>query len=224
VKILGIILARSGSKRIPYKNINFLGNLRLFEWTLNQCKNIEFINDFIVSTNDKLIFEKSKKNNFITPWLRPKKLCTDNATSYSACVHALRWYEKKIQIIDAIFLFQVTSPFRSKKNILDGIKTFIKFKKPVLSVAEVLNNNLQNEKKIFTINNKNITFKRDKNYQTKKKFRATGSIYIWPKELLLRDKSFKLERAYPLIINNKKESLDIDNKKDWKIAETYLKK
>ena len=216
-------MARSGSKRIPNKNINFLGNKRLFEWTLNRCRNIKFITDFLVSTDSELLIENAKKKRFVTPWLRPKKLCTDKSTSYSACAHALRWYEKKIRAVDAIFLFQVTSPFRTKKNILDGINAFIKFKKPVISVAEVSNNTFQNEKNIFTISNNKIILKKNKCCKGKK-FKATGSIYIWPKKLLLLDKRFKLEKAYPLIINNKKENIDIDTKKDWKIAEAYLKK
>jgi CMP-N,N'-diacetyllegionaminic acid synthase len=224
VKILGIILARSGSKRILNKNTNFLGNIRLFEWTLNQCNRINFITDFLVSTDNKLIFEEAKKKKFIVPWLRPKKLCTDKSTSYSACAHALKWYEKKVQTVDGIFLFQVTSPFRTKKNITDGIKAFIKYKKPVLSVTEVLNHNFNDEKKNFIIKNNNIILKRDRNNQKKKKFTATGSIYIWPKKLLLSDKGFKFEKAHPFIINNKKECIDIDTEKDWKIAEAYLKK
>ena len=87
------------------------------------------VNNVIVSTDDNLIYNISKKRGFLVPWLRPKRLATDKSTSYSACAHAIRWYEKNISKIDAILLLQVTSPFRTKKSIIKSIDLYKKLKK-----------------------------------------------------------------------------------------------
>lgn len=222
MKILGIILARAGSKRIPFKNKKFLGKKRLFNWTLDVCKKLSPIKDFIVSTDDKQIFNISKKRGFLVPWLRPKKLSTDKSTSYSACLHAIKWYEKNINIIDAILLLQVTSPFRSIKSVLKTINLFTKLKTPVVSVTRMGNKEKIQENNIFKIK-KNKIYTYDKKSKSPK-YKITGSIYLWPKDTLFNDKCFKLSNAHAFIINNKKQSLDLDTQEDWKKAEYYIKK
>jgi len=221
MKILGIVLARSGSKRIPFKNKKILGKKKLFCWTLDKCKKLPNINHVIVSTDDSLIYKISKKKGFLVPWLRPKKLATDKSSSYSACAHAIRWYESKISKIDAILLLQVTSPFRTRKSIINSIDLYKKLKKPIVSIKKVGNKNFDQEKYIYQINNNNKIISPQKN-SINDLYKITGSIYLWPKKKLLKDKFFKFSGAHGLIINNKKQSLDIDLPSDWKTALDFL--
>ena len=53
MKFLGIILARKGSKRIKNKNLKNLKNKPLVSWTIDFVKNLEDINDVILSTDSK---------------------------------------------------------------------------------------------------------------------------------------------------------------------------
>ena len=222
MKILGIILARSGSKRIPHKNKKNLGNKKLFCWTLDKCKKLPYVNNVIVSTDDNLIYNISKKRGFLVPWLRPKRLATDKSTSYSACAHAIRWYEKNISKIDAILLLQVTSPFRTKKSIINSIDLYKKFKKPIVSIKKISKKKFDNEKYVYQINNNNKIIIPKKNSKGDL-YKITGSIYLWPKKTLLKDKFFKFKGAHGLVINNKKQSLDIDLSSDWNTALKFLK-
>lgn len=221
MKILGIVLARSGSKRIPFKNKKILGNKKLFCWTLDKCKNLPNVNHVIVSTDDSLIYKISKKKGFLVPWLRPKKLATDKSSSYSACAHAIKWYESKISKIHAILLLQVTSPFRTKKSIIHSIDLYKKLRKPIVSIKKIGKENLNQKKYIYEINKNNKIICPKKNSKNDL-YKITGSIYLWPKKKLLKDKSFKFNGAHGFIINNKKQSLDIDLPSDWKTALDFL--
>ena len=60
MKILALVTARKGSKRLPNKNIRLLGNKPLIVWTINSAKNIPEICDILVSTDDQAIVSISK--------------------------------------------------------------------------------------------------------------------------------------------------------------------
>ena len=58
----------------------------------------------------------------------------------------------------------------------------------------------------------------------KKNHEPNGVIYLTPVNLLKKYKCFSYKGFIPLIINSKKESLDIDYKTDLIKAKKYLKK
>ena len=61
MKVVAIIPAREGSLRLPKKNRKKLLGLPLIYWSINFAKKLKFIDDIIVSTNDKVIIKKLKK-------------------------------------------------------------------------------------------------------------------------------------------------------------------
>lgn len=208
MNILAIITARKGSKRLKKKNIKILGKKPLINWTIDFAKNINLFDDILVTTDDVEILNIAKKKNIIAPWIRPKKLSTDKASSYSAVIHALRWYEKNKKKIDCICLLQPTSPFRSKKNLNDAFKIFKQTKKSVISVMK---------KKV-----KNPLSK--KNYENKQFniFMPSGNFFlISPKELKVF-KNFINHNNYLYLISNPKENIDINDLSDWKLAKSYI--
>ena len=123
MKILILITARAGSKRIAKKNKKLLGKKPLIFWTLKVAKKIENICDILVSTDDNEIAIFSKKNGALVPWLRPKKISSDKSSSAQAALHAIKWYENKLKKIDCLLLLQPTSPFRNVVRINNVIIT-----------------------------------------------------------------------------------------------------
>ena len=116
----------------------------------------------------------------------------------SSSLHALIWYEKNIQEVDGIFLFQPTSPFRKENKINLAVKMFSKYNKQIVSVC-----------------NKN-TYKFNKNS-------INGSIYLSPVSILKRFKSFSKKGFIPLKMTSNKENIDIDTKDDFDFATKLLK-
>ena len=80
-KVLAIIPARGGSKRLPRKNILDLGGKPLIWWTINAAKKSKYIDRVIVSTEDSEIGEVSKSLGAEVPFFRPRKLAQDSTTT-----------------------------------------------------------------------------------------------------------------------------------------------
>ena len=73
-KILAIIPARGGSKRIPKKNIIDFQGKPMIAWTIEAALESEVFNKVIVSTDDELISNVSKQYGASVPFLRKKML------------------------------------------------------------------------------------------------------------------------------------------------------
>ena len=50
--VLGITLARGGSKRVPRKNIIDINGKPLIQYTIDEVKKSKYIDNYIVSTDD----------------------------------------------------------------------------------------------------------------------------------------------------------------------------
>ena len=116
MRILTVIAARGGSKRLPGKHIRVLGEKPLIIWSIDVAKDIPEICDILVSTDDTAIASVCTEAGILVPWLRPVELATDTANLVDVVLHALGWYETEKGAVDGILLLQPTSPFRTKKN------------------------------------------------------------------------------------------------------------
>ena len=210
MKILILITARAGSKRIIKKNKKLLGKKPLIFWTLQVAKKIKNICDILVSTDDNEIAIFSKKNGVLVPWLRPKVLSGDNISSERAALHALKWYENQVQKVDGLLLLQPTSPFRNLKIFKKIINSYKKnFNKNYISVSK---------SKSFNISK---NFKKNNNIRNN--YIPNGSFYLISPKDLRNKKSFAPNNSIPLIINSMDESLDIDDRNDWNLAKLISK-
>ena len=222
MKILALVTARKGSKRLPNKNIRLLGNKPLIVWTINSAKNIPEICDILVSTDDQAIVSISKDIGAYVPWLRPVDLATDTASSVDVALHALNWYESERGAVDGILLLQPTSPFRTKETIQRGIELFKKYNcLPVLGVSPV------NSHPMWTLKMSGeylIPFLDGQNFGTRAQnlplaYEVNGSFYLITPSELRASNSFLGKKTIPLVINSPRESKDIDTDWDFKIAE-----
>ena len=222
MRILAVIPARGGSKRVPGKNMRKLGNKPLINWTIDSAFNTPELSAIMVSTDDPQIAEIAQSAGATVPWLRPIKLATDESKSVDVAIHALDWYETENGKVDGILLLQPTSPFRSQASIQKGIELFIKHNyQTVIGVTP-------------THAHPMWTFKQKGNYlvpyidglgfKTRSQdlplaYLVSGSFYlISPKELRIQN-SFVTPKIIPLLIESPQEALDIDTEWDFKLAE-----
>ena len=227
MKILALITARSGSKRIPNKNIKKLCGKPLINWSIDAAKGIGDICDILVSTDSPIIAEIANKAGAIAPWLRPEEMATDSSSSVDVSLHALDWYQSEIGKVDGLLLLQPTSPFRTVKTIKKSIKLFSRHKmKSVIGFSPVSEHPLwcyKLEKGIMKpfVNN---TQEHLKSQDLPPLYITNGSIYLITPDELKQNKSFYKGDIIPFIIENPMESLDIDTPWDWEVAEMICKK
>lgn len=117
-RILGLILARGGSKRLPGKNVRPLAGKPLIAWSIEAARACGAILDVVVSTDDAAIAEVARQHGARVPFLRPPALADDSSTSADAALHALRWLrEQEARHFDAVILLEPTSPLRAGTDL-----------------------------------------------------------------------------------------------------------
>ena len=94
---LAIIPARGGSKRLPRKNVLALNGKPLIAWSIEAGLKSKYIDEVVVSTDSHVIADISKKYKANVPFLRPKNLSTDTASSFDAVRHAINFYKSELK-------------------------------------------------------------------------------------------------------------------------------
>jgi len=226
MKILVVIPARGGSKRIPNKNIKQLGGKPLICWTLDLIKSTSYDVDIIVSTDDIEIAKIAQENNIFVPWLRPEDLSTDTSSTVDVVLHSLNWYQLNKGSVDGILVLQPTSPFRSIIDIEKGLELFkINNFKTVIGVSKSvthpawcfsLANNGELEPVIDSIG---LSLR---SQDLKPVYEVNGSFYLISPKELISQKSFFSNSLIPLLIDDAHRAIDIDTELDWLLAETIL--
>jgi len=123
-KILAVIPARGGSKRIPKKNIIDVLGKPMIAWTIEAALKSDFITDVIVSTDDQEIADVSKAHGAQVPFLRD--LFADDLSPVSqATVSCVQEYCKKNEKPSIVVQLMANCPNRKTENIDDALKEFI---------------------------------------------------------------------------------------------------
>ncbi|MGX9565683.1 acylneuraminate cytidylyltransferase family protein [Pseudomonas viciae] len=221
MRILAIVPARGGSKRLPGKNVKILGGRPLIAWTLQAALDSQVILETLVSTDDPTIAEVAQRYGGVVPGLRPAHLATDTASSVDVVLHVLNDFETQHGAVDGVMLLQPTSPFRTAESIRQAVALFHQDRsRPVVSVCaasihpawcfrfengamepfmgwEPLVQRSQDLEPAFTLN---------------------GSIYLIAPQVLREQQRFLCPGTVPLVIPDGVESLDIDTADDWDAA------
>lgn len=117
-RILGLILARGGSKRLPGKNVRPLAGKPLVAWSVEAARACAAIQDVVVSTDDAAIADAARQAGARVPFLRPPALAADTSTSADAALHALSFLrEQEGRSYDAVILLEPTSPLRASGDL-----------------------------------------------------------------------------------------------------------
>ena len=225
MKILALITARGGSKRLPGKNIRNFGGQPLINWSINVAKNNTDICDILISTDDPAIAGVCKEAGALVPWLRPSELATDAASSVDVALHALNWYESAKGAVDGLLLLQPTSPLRTKSTVQRAI---VLFREHAYTAVLAVSPTPAHPMWTFKMDGKFLMpYSAEHGLQLRSQelpaaYVINGSCYlISPIELRTR-KSFFGAATIPLIIDSPQEAIDIDTEWDWIVAESAL--
>jgi N-acylneuraminate cytidylyltransferase len=222
MKLLIIIPARGGSKRLPGKNIMELAGKPLIKWTIDLAQKLPYEKTIIVSTDLEEIAEVARRCGVEVPWLRPPEISQDSSTTTDVALHALNWFEESISKVDGVILLQPTTPFRTVEKIVEGIEKFIASgMKPVVAVSPVS----QHPRWMFKLEEGNLaSFIADENNYKRSQeleslFIVNGSFYIISPSDLRDQETFFAKSMKPLVIDSVVECVDIDTIEDFNFAE-----
>lgn len=219
---IAIIPARGGSKRLPQKNILDLLGKPLIVWSIEAALKSKYIDEVIVTSDDPQILKIAKENgaNILQ---RPNSLASDTATTFDAVKHLL----DNTKFFDFLVLLQPTSPLRNSKHIEEAIEMGeLKQADAIVSVCEMDHSPLWSN--TLPVNGSMDNFLRDdiknkRSQDLEKYYRINGALYICKIKPFLKEESFFLEKKSFSFIMNRTDSIDIDEKIDFKIAEILMK-
>jgi len=125
MKVVAVIPARGGSKRLPNKNIRPLCGKPLIAWTIECAIQSQVIDRIIVSTDNADIARISADYGAEVPFLRPGGLAADNVATLPVLQYTInRLREDEDWFPDCVLTLQPTSPLRRPEHIRESITKF----------------------------------------------------------------------------------------------------
>ena len=227
-KILGVILARGGSKQIPKKNIALLNNIPLIAYTIVEGKKSKYISDLVVSSDDDEIRKVSVQFGAEAPFKRPDNLSGDTAKPVECDLHAKKFIKKKNNMkYDYVVELLCTNPFKTSFDIDEAIKMQIKSDADsVIGVMRLDDHHPIRIKKIENGYIKNFCF--DEIPESRRQdlkpdaYIRNGSIYSMRRDMIEKGIRYGTENSLAYVMPRER-TLNIDEPMDLVIADLLMK-
>lgn len=229
MKILAFVPARGGSQGIKKKNLILLNKKPLIKYTLETIDSLGNLVHPFISTDSKEILKYCRSQGFKTSYLRPKLLSSNKSNVVDALLHGINWIKKNQKIdFDTILLLQPTSPLRKTIEIKKAIKLFND--KKLKSLASVVR---MRESPFECIEKKNKKWeylkKPAKDIYRRQQFSKNfyfidGTFYLAKVDFIKKNKTFFNNKMTTPFILDRDWPIDIDEKNDLLVAETFIKK
>lgn len=140
-KILAIIPARGGSKRLKRKNIRLINNKPMISYAIDACKKSKYNIECYVSSEDKEICNISEKLG-AKIHKRNKSLADDFTFKQDVIVDALNYFVSKNKKPDIVISLQANSPEIKSSHLDEAISIFLgRNRKEIFSVDNDLMQN-----------------------------------------------------------------------------------
>lgn len=228
--VLGVTLARGGSKGVKNKHLRKLGEKPLIDYTLDVISQVSYLDHYIVSTDSLEIQKHVINKGHLAPFLRPPELSTDTASSLSAIQHAVIFMENFLQVeFTHIVEIMATNPFKEPSDIDNCIKKIIdEDLDSVIAVHQIFDHHPARVKKI--LDDRLIDFCVQEVAESRRQdllpfaYIRSGAIYALSRDMVMnRGLRYENYGSSPYILPPSK-SINIDEEIDFLIAETYLKR
>jgi CMP-N,N'-diacetyllegionaminic acid synthase len=224
-KVLIVIPARGGSKRLPRKNLLPLAGQPLICWTIEAALATRLDARIVVTSDDDEILNivQGYAEQGVFAHNRSDELATDTATTADALIDAVKAENTAGYAPDTVILLQPTSPLRNAGDILAAVQVFAETgcSDTVVSVCEVDHPTawvgmIGDDSKFNGID---LSGKRSQDYQ--KEYRLNGAVYVARVEVL-RDKQTLFTDRLRASVMPRVRSFDIDEEVDFRICESLI--
>ena len=229
MNILGVVLARGGSKEVPRKNLLKLGNKTLVDLAIQSANESKLLTRTIFSTDDDEILDIAIKAGAYAPFIRPAKFAQDNSSTFSVVKHAVEWLEiNEKWMTDIVVILQPTTPFRRGSHIDAAIEILLKqdadavitVKKPDYPPHWMVEMDL-NHKLTNLIQGGNRFLRRQ---ETPEVYQPAGLVYAFKYNLLSSmDTLLPFGNTRGLVVSES-EAINIDTLMHYELAKIYYKK
>ena len=221
---IAVITARSGSKRIPKKNIRSFCGQPIISYPISAALESDLFSTVIVSTDSEEIAEISKKYGAQVPFFRSAKNSDDFASTMDVIKEVDNEFRNLGEFYENMCCLYPTSPFLIPKTLQDSFKAFqsenfdslvpvVKFSYPI--------------QRAFKIERSCLRWAREEYKQTRSQdledfYHDIGQFY-WLKSKFILSSVDVVSKNTGYYLSDPLQVQDIDTEEDWKIAELKYK-
>ena len=222
---IAIIPARGGSKRIPKKNIkNFYGR-PMISYSIKAAQDSKIFDRIIVSTDSNEIASVAKEHGADIPFLRPKDISDDFATTGDVMRHATDFLKKEHESLDSICCIYATAPLIQKDDLVKGLEIFNTKKWSYVFSATSFPFPIQ--RAIKKLSGGGIEMFQPLHFNTRSQdleegYHDAGQFYFGTPQAWIHKKEI-FNNNSEIIILPRWRVQDIDTREDWLNAEKLLK-
>lgn len=227
-KILVIIPARGGSKRLPGKNIKKIGCKPMVAHAILAAKGSKYVDRVIVSTDDPIIVKVAKKYGAEVPFIRPTKLASNTATTLPVLQHAVAYIERRDNFKpNLVILIQPTNPLVRSEDIDGTIEKIIATQtNSCFTVSEIS----QRPEWMYRVDSKKAKLFLNEDKGPTKRSQdlprlaiINGTVYAIRYDTLMKKNLIRDNANTSIYLMPRERSVDIDDHLDFKIAEALMK-
>lgn len=218
---LCVIPARSGSKRIPRKNIKEFCGKPMIAWSIEAAISSDCFDRIIVSTDDDEIADVAKTYGADVPFMRPAVLADDYAGTTPVIAHAIQWHIEHDEKPDHVCCVYATAPFIQPEDINRGLNLLLSssadFAFSVASYAFPI------QRAIRITDDQRVEMFQPENFSTRSQdleeaWHDAGQFYWGNNSAWLEGRKLFGSNAAPVILPRHRVQ-DIDTQEDWVRAE-----
>jgi pseudaminic acid CMP-transferase len=217
---IAIIPARSGSQRIPRKNVkNFLGK-PILAYPIEVALQSKMFDTVMVSTDDIEIAELAIKLGASVPFMRSSKNADHFASTADVLLEVLFNYLEREQQFDYTCCLYPTAPFTSVQHLQDAFHHLEQGQFD--SVFPVLEFDYPIQRALKMVDGKVSMFQpahlNSRSQDLTPAFHDSGQFYWLNTHNFLRKKQIWTDCTGAIVLSAM-DAHDIDTEKDWEIAE-----
>jgi CMP-N-acetylneuraminic acid synthetase len=226
--VLGVVLARGGSKGIPRKNVALLAGKPLLAYTAAAALQATRLSRLVLSTDDDEIATVGRGLGLDVPFMRPPALAQDDTPAIAVLQHVVREIEAQGQRFDAVFTLQPTNPLRRPQDIDGAIELFERTgADSVISFVEVGDNHPARMKSLDPEGRAidppfGELVEGQRRQDLPKLYLREGSVYLTRRDVLVDENSLKGKDCRAWIVPRDR-ACNIDEPVDWILADALVR-
>lgn len=223
-RIVAVIPARGGSKRIPGKNVKTFCGAPMISWSIKAALESKIFSKVIVSTDSEEIRDVALEYGAEVPMLRPAELSDDFAIVPKVIKHTLEWLIANEEAPTHVCTIFATAPLLEPEDLLAGKQLFDESNADIVFSGAEMPFPIQ---RAFKLNaERRVEMFDETHYETRSQdletaYQDAGQFYFWTAQAVLDEVPAFSSKA-TLYILPRRKVVDIDTPEDWELAEVMF--
>jgi len=220
-KVVAIIPARGGSKRIPNKNIKLFDGQPIISYSVRVAQETGLFDRVIVSTDSLEIADIARECGAEVPFLRPVELASDFAGTAEVVCHAIEWLAQEGTQPEFICCIYATAPFIQASYLRQGYDKLVSSGATSVFSVTTYPYSIYRSLKITDEDRIKMILPEYENFRSQdlpEAYHDAGQFYWANTNKFMKEKSLFAKDSLPVILPRYYVQ-DIDTAEDWETAE-----